>query len=73
MIPSDGVRDAIEPATSVIRKKVCEACGETFECRTGACWCDAVALSDDTRARLRARYADCLCPACLTSHEHAGL
>jgi hypothetical protein len=65
MIPPEGSRDPIESAPSVIRGKVCEACGETFECRAGACWCDTVALTDETRARLRVRYADCLCPACL--------
>jgi hypothetical protein len=66
MIPPDGSPDKIESASSVIREKTCEACGETFECRAGACWCDAVVVTDETRARLRAHYAHCLCPACLS-------
>jgi hypothetical protein len=45
----------------------CEACGGDFTCGatiTG-CWCTEVKLTKDTRARLRSRYGNCLCRACL--------
>jgi hypothetical protein len=47
------------------RQKICEACGATFTCCAGACWCDDVNVDGATRAELRRRYTDCLCPACL--------
>lgn len=45
--------------------KTCEACGATFVCRQGACWCDAVELRPDALERLQSDYSDCLCEACL--------
>ena len=55
------------------REKVCEACGATFGCRAGGCWCDEVKLDDATRAGLRERCADCLCPTCLKVAADGGL
>ncbi len=52
-----------------ILKKQCAACGEPFECFGGGCWCDTVSLTDEMRARLLAKYADCLCPACLLPYD----
>jgi hypothetical protein len=47
--------------------KVCEACGASFDCFTprGPCWCEDVKLSSETLAELKAKYRECLCPACL--------
>jgi hypothetical protein len=45
--------------------KRCPACGASFPCLGGCCWCGEVTLDDAARARLLERYADCLCPACL--------
>ena len=45
----------------------CEACGDTFTCGatlTG-CWCTEVETTPELRARLRERFARCLCRACL--------
>jgi hypothetical protein len=45
----------------------CEACGNEFTCGatiTG-CWCMKVTVSKETRTRLRGRYKNCLCRACL--------
>jgi hypothetical protein len=54
------------------REKVCEACGATFTCCGGDCWCDDVKVEAETQADLRRRYADCLCPHCLKAAA-AGL
>jgi len=48
-----------------VRQKTCEACGVTFECLAGGCWCSEVDVTAAVREHLRARYQDCLCPACL--------
>lgn len=47
--------------------RACEACGQPFVCGASlkGCWCFQVKLSAEVRAQLRARYKDCLCPACL--------
>jgi len=55
-----------------VRNKTCGACGRPFACCAGACWCDDVTLSPDTRADLRERYVDCLCAECLQSHASAS-
>ena len=49
------------------KKKVCEACGGSFDCFTprGPCWCEDVKRSSERLAELRAQYRECLCPACL--------
>jgi hypothetical protein len=48
-------------------QKLCAACGENFTCvaAAGACWCEDVKLTSETRAALRTEYSDCLCPTCL--------
>lgn len=38
----------------------------------GACWCNAVALTDAVREQLRASYTDCLCPQCLQGAADTG-
>lgn len=54
-------------STEPPKQKICEACGAQFLCHApwGPCWCEKVELSTSALADLRARYADCLCPACL--------
>jgi hypothetical protein len=66
MTAPEEVREDREPTPAPVREKICESCGQAFECRLGACWCDDASLSDERRAQLRARYNDCLCPTCLT-------
>jgi Cysteine-rich CWC len=58
--------------TGAIREKQCPACGKRFACQAGGCWCGAVALGDNARARLAQLYADCLCPACLRQAAASG-
>ncbi len=43
-------------------------CGANFGCMAGqgTCWCAEVKLSSEATASLRARFADCLCPRCLS-------
>jgi hypothetical protein len=50
-------------------RKICEACGSEFSCGAdeGPCWCEGVRLDAATLADLRKRYADCLCPQCLSA------
>ena len=45
----------------------CEACGSEFTCggSLAGCWCQEIAVSDDTRAEIRRRYRECLCRSCL--------
>lgn len=47
------------------RYKTCPSCGGTFECTGTGCWCGEVKLDEAAREALRARFADCVCPACL--------
>lgn len=51
-----------EPTAS---RKTCPACGATFPCLPGGCWCAALRLSPATRQELRTKYDNCLCPTCL--------
>ena len=51
-----------EPAA---QRKTCSACGDTFPCLPGGCWCAALRLSPTTLRELRAKYDNCLCPDCL--------
>jgi hypothetical protein len=47
-------------------EKKCPRCGERFSCRQEAeCWCAAMRVEPAMLAKLRARYADCLCEVCL--------
>ena len=48
----------------------CPRCGGPFACGVGAdsstpCFCASIPLDAQRLAELRARYADCLCAACL--------
>jgi cysteine-rich CWC protein len=72
MVARASSQEPIEATSNAIREKTCEACGATFECRAGGCWCDDVALAAITRAELRARYDDCLCPTCLIGRQKTG-
>ena len=50
------------------RRLTCEACGQEFGCGAlspGGCWCAKVETTEETRAELKRRYRDCLCPSCL--------
>jgi hypothetical protein len=50
------------------KEKRCAKCGKTFACGgLLGCWCRDVRLDAATLARLKERYADCLCPDCLTA------
>ena len=52
----------------------CEACGEVFTCGAGlkGCWCMEIELSAAVRAKLRERYRNCLCRACLERFAATG-
>jgi Cysteine-rich CWC len=53
-------------------EKKCSRCGGRFSCKQEAgCWCATVRIEPAKLAELRARYADCLCEACL--RELAGV
>jgi hypothetical protein len=52
--------------------KACAACGASFLCYArcapageAPCWCSQISLREETLARLREQYRDCLCEACL--------
>jgi hypothetical protein len=49
--------------------KVCAACGGQFSCaaRAAGCWCEEVKLTNQALNELRGRFADCLCPRCLSA------
>ena len=54
-----------EIARTEVEKK-CSRCGAAFSCRQEAgCWCANVRVEAALLAELRARYANCLCQACL--------
>ena len=50
------------------QRKVCEACGEGFVCKSMAagCWCEEIRLTAAAREEISRRYCDCLCRDCLT-------
>jgi len=48
-----------------VRHKTCSACGTTFPCLPGGCWCASLHLTPATLSALREKYENCLCPACL--------
>jgi hypothetical protein len=54
---------------SALPETRCARCGASFGCgaAVGSCWCDAVEVSGEARARLAAEYEGCLCPDCLRS------
>jgi hypothetical protein len=49
------------------RRLTCGACGKEFFCCVSlkGCWCSEIKLNEDTIARLRSSYTDCLCRECL--------
>lgn len=51
------------PASPTITRKKCPECGQSFECKTGGCWCSD--LPHLPRGTIPA--SDCLCPACLAN------
>jgi Cysteine-rich CWC len=60
---------------TVKRPATCESCGQPFACELSlaGCWCSKVALTDATRAEMRAKHANCLCPACLEHYSQRGV
>ena len=54
-----------EPVSTNVEKR-CPRCGGEFSCKQEAgCWCANVRVEPAILAELRARYANCLCEACL--------
>lgn len=51
--------------------KKCSKCSVTFECcnEQPGCWCEKLFLDMDTLNDLKAKYDNCLCPACLKEYE----
>ena len=51
--------------------KICESCGKDFSCgaNVGKCWCFEIDLNEETLARLREDFENCLCQSCLESSE----
>ncbi|MHB8520398.1 MAG: ABC transporter substrate-binding protein [Limisphaerales bacterium] len=62
--PSDAFRAVPAPAATAgaTRIKTCAACGVSFPCKAGGCWCDHFPPLPPSAAP----ETDCLCPACLT-------
>jgi cysteine-rich CWC protein len=59
----EGVSLPTAPATT---EKKCPRCGTLFTCyQQEECWCANVRLSSPALDALRARFADCVCEACL--------
>ena len=55
-------------SSSAIRIKICQTCGQPFECKASACWCvDFPPLTPS-----RSFDADCLCPDCLATKVKDG-
>jgi len=56
---------------TVKRPGTCESCGHPFACELSlaGCWCSKIALTAGARADMRAKYADCLCPACMKKYS----
>ncbi|CAN5463050.1 hypothetical protein BH10ACI3_BH10ACI3_10330 [soil metagenome] len=50
-----------------VTKKVCESCGVEFGCgaKLEGCWCTEIGIPADKADVIKAKYEDCLCPACL--------
>ena len=45
--------------------KTCQRCDIAFACGLSCCWCGEVPHEPAVAERLRERFTDCLCPACL--------
>jgi len=55
------------------KQKRCSKCGLAFECGgVFGCWCRDVKLDAATLLELRGKYADCLCPACLSAFARSS-
>ena len=46
--------------------RICPRCGDGFDCQSGNCWCDNIALRPATLKWLGRSYEGCLCPSCLS-------
>jgi hypothetical protein len=54
------------PTVPAATEKKCPCCGKIFTChRQAGCWCADVRLTPAALDALRARFADCVCEACL--------
>ena len=57
---------ASAPTAPATTEKKCACCGKSFTCHEQeGCWCANVRLTSAALDALRARFADCLCEACL--------
>lgn len=45
--------------------KVCERCGQSFECVGYQCWCGKIGITEQQMDRIEERFTDCLCSVCL--------
>lgn len=45
--------------------KVCESCGQRFECGQYGCWCGKMGITEAQMSWIEAHFQDCLCPKCL--------
>lgn len=63
----DAARKAVSvPTAPATTEKKCACCGKSFTCHEQEeCWCANVRLTSAALDALRARFADCLCEACL--------
>ncbi|MGH9705912.1 MAG: cysteine-rich CWC family protein [Candidatus Acidiferrales bacterium] len=68
---SAGSPDTRADAATQAKVKVCAECGKTFTCSESqpGCWCAQENICAETLAALRARFVDCVCPACLSRAE----
>ncbi len=50
-----------------LQRKICEACGQEFLCKSMAagCWCEEINLTAAAREDISRHYRDCLCRNCL--------
>ncbi|MBX3303116.1 MAG: cysteine-rich CWC family protein [Nitrospira sp.] len=46
-------------------QKICEHCGQAFQCVGYQCWCGTIGVTEAQMDWIAARYEDCLCPLCL--------
>jgi hypothetical protein len=51
--------------------RICESCGAAFGCggAVGSCWCTAFTVTEHALDEIRAKFDDCLCPACLAEYS----
>lgn len=46
-------------------QKICEQCGQAFECVGYQCWCGKIGITEPQMVWIATRYKECLCPTCL--------